>query len=369
MVHRDVYYCGVEYPCMRSYDRRTFLKAVGVAGLAGVSGCITRDTGSGNGNGNGKGNGNGSGTKNKGGKGGAQLTWDAGGTGGTYYPLSNQFKQIVESKTKHSLQVRSTGASVENVGNLNSGDSDFALIQNDVAYFAYKGTGIEEFKGNSIPDLRGVATLYPETIQIVARAGSGISTVQDLRGKTINTGDLGSGTQVDAKQILQAIGITKYTEQNASFSQAAEQLQNGDIDAAFIVGGWPVGAIENLATNTNITIVPIDGKARQQVLKSGSYFSKDKIPGGTYQGIKKPTPTVAVQAMIATVKQTPKQVVKDVTSAIFDNVNEISIKQDFISVKSAQDGMSIPLHPGAKAYFGSGGTNGNSSGTNDLDRV
>lgn len=339
---------------MRSYDRRAFLKAAGVAGIAGLSGCITSDDGGGGGNGTGTGTQTGSG-------GGMQLTWDAGGTGGTYYPLSNQFKQIVQKNTNHSLQVRSTGASVENVSNLRGGDSDFALIQNDIAFFAHEGTGIKEYKGNSIPKLRGVATLYPETIHIVARGGSGIASVQDLSGKTINTGDLGSGTQVDATQILQAVGINNYNEQNAGFSQAAEQLQNGDIDAAFILGGWPVGAIEDLATTTNITVVPVDGQARQQVLQSGSYFAKDEIPAGTYQGVSNPTPTVAVQAMIATVKQTPKQVVQDITAAIFNNTSGISNKQEFITVDSAQDGMSIPLHPGAKAYFNAGGKSGGNS--------
>ncbi|WP_248904662.1 TAXI family TRAP transporter solute-binding subunit [Halocatena marina] len=345
---------------MPSYNRREFLTAVGMAGLASTAGCITSDTeGSDKNTGTDKSSGD-----KSGGSGGNQLTWDAGGTGGTYYPLSNQFKDIVQSNTKYSLQVRSTGASVENVGSLASGKADFALIQNDVAYFAHKGTGIKEFEGNSVPDLRGVATLYPETIQVIAQGGSNISSITDLQGATINTGDLGSGTQVDAKQILKAVGINDYNEQNASFSQAAEQIQNGDIDAAFIVGGWPVGAIEDLATNTNITIVPIEGNARKKVLNSGSYFAEDKIPGGTYSGIQNPVPTVAVQAMIATVKQTPKQAVQDVTAAIFDNLDKVSNKQEFISVDSAQDGMSIPLHPGAKAYFGKTGT---SSGNNSLN--
>ncbi|ADJ13496.1 TRAP transporter solute receptor, TAXI family protein [Halalkalicoccus jeotgali B3] len=332
------------------------LEGIGLAGIAGLAGCITSDDGGNGGNGGG-GNGGGGG-------GGTELTWDAGGQGGTYYPLSNQFKQIVDGNTDYSLQVRSTGASVENIGNLAGGNADFALVQNDTAFFAYEGTGIEDFEGNAVPSLRGVATLYPETIHIVASAESGISSVEDLSGATINTGDLGSGTQVDAVQILEAVGITDYSEQNTGFSQAAEQLQNGDIDAAFIVGGWPVGAIENLATSTDITIVSIEGQARQQILDSGDYFAEDEIPAGTYSGVEEAVPTVAVQAMIATTEEQDEAIVEEILTTIFDNVDQLSIKQDFISRDTAQEGMSIPLHPGAESYFGSGGGSTNESGGN-----
>lgn len=351
---------------MDSMNRRRVLEGIAGAGVVGLAGCITSDSGGGGGSGDNGSGGGGSGSNGSGGGGGSgtQLTWDAGGTGGTYYPLSNQFKQIVEGNSNYSLQVRSTGASVENIGNLASGNSDFALVQNDTAFFGFEGTGIEDFEGNAVPSLRGVATLYPETIHLIADAAANVSSVSDLQGKAVNTGDLGSGTQVDAQQILEAVGVAEYSEQNTSFSQAADQLQNGDIAAAFIVGGWPVGAIENLATTADITIVPIDGQERQQVLDAGSYFAEDEIPAGTYQGIDQPVPTVAVQAMIATTQEQPEQVVQDISAAIFDNTSEISIKQEFITKDTAQDGMSIPLHPGAEAYFGGGGGANSSNGTN-----
>ncbi len=158
--------------------------------------------------------------------------------------------------TDFTLNGQSTGASVENVGSLASGDADFALIQNDIASFAKNGTGIDAFQDNAVENLQGVATLYPETITVVTLADTGITLLSDLEGATINTGDLGSGTQVNANQILESVGISDYTEQNASFSHAADQLRTGDIDAAFVVGSWTVGAIE--ARNTNdLVIVPI----------------------------------------------------------------------------------------------------------------
>src|SRR5699024_3634932 len=219
--------------------------AVGVVGATGLAGCTGgggggNESGGGNGSGgdNGSsgsgGNGSSGGSGNgSGGGGGNNLVWDAGGTGGTYYPLSNEIKQIVQSNTDFSLQVRSTGASVENVGSLSDGSADFALIQNDIAYFAKNGTGIDAFKDNAIKSLRGIATLYPETITVVTPGSKNYDSISALSGATINTGDLGSGTQVNATQILDAVGVSDFTEQNTDFSQAAEQIQNGDIDAAF----------------------------------------------------------------------------------------------------------------------------------------
>jgi hypothetical protein len=240
---------------------------------------------------------------------------------------------------------------VENVGSLARGDADFALIQNDVAYFAANGTGIEAFQGSAVENLRGVATLYPETIHIVTLADTGVEAPADLSGATINTGDLGSGTQVNATQILEALGISDYTEQNTGFSQASDQLKNGDIDAAFVVGGYPVGAIEELAATEDVRIVPIEGDNRQAVKDAAPFYADDEVPSGTY-GLESAVPTVAVQAMIATNAEQPEEIVESVTAAIFDNVDSLTIKTDFISADSAQDGMSIDLHPGAQAYFG-----------------
>ena len=308
--------------------RRRFIQTTGVAGVLALAGC--------GGNGDGEG--------------GNRLSWHAGGTGGTYFPLSNEIKTVVEENTDFTLNVQSTGASVENVGSLGSGDADFALIQNDVAFFAKNGTGIDAFDGEPVESLQGVATLYPETITIVTLQDTGIEQLSDLSGATVNTGDLGSGTQVNAQQILESAGIEDYTEQNASFSQAADQLRNGDIDAAFVVGGYPVGAIEDLANTNDIRIVPVSGDNREAVKSDASWFADDTIPSGTY-GIESDIETVAVQAMIATNAEQPAETVEGVTAAIFDNVDDLTLKTEFIGADSARDGMSIELHSGAASYF------------------
>ncbi|RKD93967.1 TAXI family TRAP transporter solute-binding subunit [Halopiger aswanensis] len=356
---------------VQDINRRRFIAASGIAGLAGLAGCIGDDAegnGNGNGDGNGSGNGNGdSGNGNDSGngdgeedleeanpdEGGEILSWHAGGTGGTYYPLSGDFKSIVSEHTPHDLQVQSTGASVENVGSLNRERADFALIQNDIAYFAVNGTGLEEFEGNAMENIRGVATLYPETIHVITQADSGIETLEDLDGATINTGDLGSGTQVNALQILESAGIEEgdFEEQNADFATAADQIRDGDVDAAFVVGGWPVGSIEELATTSDIALVEVSGDVRESIMSDAEWFAEDTVPAGTYDGVDEDVETVSVQAMIATHEGVDEGIVEEVTTAIFDNTDQITQKADFISADTAQDGMPIDLHPGAEAYF------------------
>ncbi|WP_247003458.1 TAXI family TRAP transporter solute-binding subunit [Halosolutus gelatinilyticus] len=329
----------------RTINRRQFIAASGVAGFAGLAGCIGDDVQNENGDGDG-------GDSNPDGDG-EILSWHAGGQGGTYYPLSGDFKTIVEESTGHSLQVQSTGASVENVGSLNREKADFALIQNDIAYFAVNGTGLEQFEGNSMENIRGVATLYPETIHVVTQADSGIETVEDLEGTTVNTGAPGSGTQVNALQILETAGIGEgdFDEQNGDFTTATEQIRDGDVDAAFVVGGWPVSSVQQLATTSSVSLVEVSGDIRESVKSDAEWFADDTVPAGTYDGIDQDVETVSVQAMIATHEGVDEGVVEEVTAAIFDNTDQITQKTEFIGVDSAQDGMPIDLHPGADAYF------------------
>ena len=330
-------------------DRRKLLKGTAALGLVGIAGCAddepddTGDDDAGD-----------DASDEDAGDEGTVIRWHAGGTGGTYFPLSGELEGILEDVTPHAVEVSSTGASVENVGSLGNGDADFALIQNDIAYFARNGTGLEAFEGAPIENLRGVATLYPETIHIITDPDSEIESLADLEGAAVNTGDLGSGTQVNALQILESVaGLTPddFDEQNTDFTQAADQIRDGDVDAAFVVGGWPVGAVEELATTADIEILSLSEEEREAARADASWFADDTIPAGTYEGVDEDVDTVSVQAMIATREEYDADIVEEVSEAIFENVDRLSIKTEFISFESAQDGMSIELHEGAARYF------------------
>ena len=333
-------------------DRRTVLQGAASAGLIGLAGC----SGNGDDDDGSSDDGNGDDASDDDGNGGSTdvIRWHAGGTGGTYFPLSGEFEAVIEDTTDFDVEVSSTGASVENVGSLGSGDADFAMIQNDIAFFAADGSGLDAFDGSPVENLRGVATLYPETIHVITRPEAEIGSIADMEGMRVNTGDLGSGTQVNALQILESVaGLTTddFDEQNTDFTQAADQLRDGDVDAAFVVGGWPVGAVEELSTTADVDILNLSDEERQSALDAASWFAEDTIPAGTYEGIDEGVNTVSVQAMIATREEYDATIVEGVTEAIFENLDQLSIKTDFITPDSAQDGMSIELHEGAARYF------------------
>jgi uncharacterized protein len=284
-------------------------------------------------------------------EGGEILELHAGGTEGTYYPLAGDMKSIVEEHTPHGIQVQSTGASVENAASLGREEADLALIQNDIAYFAYNGVELEQFEGEPLENIRGIASLYPETIHIVTQEDSGIETVEDLEGATVNTGDSGSGTQVNALQILESAGVEDFSEQNTDFGTAADQIGDGDVDAAITVGGYPLGAIEDLSATQDIAFVEIPDDVRDNLLDDAEWLAEDTIPGGTYDGVDDDVETVSVQAMLATHDGVDAEIVEEVTMAMFDNVDDFTTQAEFIDLDTAQEAMPIDLHEGAAAYF------------------
>lgn len=283
------------------------------------------------------------------------IEWYAGGQGGTYYPLSIEFKSILDDLTEYPLRVHTTGGSVENVRSLGQEEADFALVQNDIASFARHGDEIDRFEADPVPSVRGIATLYPETIHVLTREDANIDSLEDLEGKRINTGDDGSGTQVNALTLLEELASLQpgvdFTEENTAFGPAVEQLRDGDIDAAFVVGGWPVGAVQDLAETGEMSLLDF-AENIDTAVGAADWFAADTIPGGTYTGIEEDVTTVSVQAMIATHTGVDADVVEEITETLFDNLEEIPLNVvEFIDRDTALEGMSIELHEGASRLF------------------
>ena len=161
---------------------------------------------------------------------------------------------------------QSTGASVANVNMLKDGSVDLAFIQNDIAYYAVNGS--EMFKDNKEAGLRGLAALYPETIQFVTTADKGIKSIADLKGKKVAVGAAGSGAEANARQILAAYGITydDIDERFLSFGEAADALKDGNVDAGVVVAGFPTAAIQDLAANKSAAIINIDSDKADELM-------------------------------------------------------------------------------------------------------
>src|SRR4051794_14041036 len=240
-----------------------------------------------------------------------------GGTAGTYYPIGGLIANAISNPPNLVATAVATNGSVANINGIQSGQMESGFTQSDVAYWAYTGTGVYEGKPK-VTDLRLIANLYPETIHVVARKGANIKTVADLKGKRVSLDEPGSGTLVDARIILAAFGITEkdikpeYLKPN----QAGDKMRDGGLDAFFFVGGYPTGAISELASaGGGIDLVPVTGPEVDKLLAEYKFFAVDTVPANTYKGIGE-VKTIAVGAQWVTSAEQPEAVIYEVTKAL-----------------------------------------------------
>ena len=215
-----------------------------------------------------------------------QLSIATGGTGGVYYPMGGGLAEIINGHVDgYSATAEVTGASVENMGLIATGDADFAIGLADTVAQAHSGTG--RFDGQQLSMVRGVASLYANMVHIVALEGSGITALEDLRGKRVSIGAPGSGTEVNTSAILEANGITydDIEEQRLNFNETADALANGDIDAGFLSVGAPTSSILNLSTTQDIVLIALTEDELAAALDANATFAKTTLVGGTYTGV------------------------------------------------------------------------------------
>lgn len=281
-----------------------------------------------------------------------QLTMLTGGTGGTYYPLGGEISNIISDQTDTKVTPSTSNASAENIEALAEGEADIAFTQTDVMSNA--ADGINAFEGKAIDNVLAIGSLYPETIQIVTTKDSGITSVEDLKGKAVSVGAPGSGTYVNAEQILAAHGLDIETDikaQKLDFDESTGGIQDGTIDAAFITAGTPTGSVEGLSATNEITIVPIAQDKIDELVKQFPYYAADTIPAGTYK-LESDVTTVAVLAMLAVTDSLSEDDVYEITKAIYENTSKIThAKGKLISLDTALNGIGIDLHPGAEKYY------------------
>ncbi len=280
-----------------------------------------------------------------------------GGTSGTYFPLGGALAKIYNEKLSNvSANAQATGASVENVGLVAGGEAELAFVQNDTAYYAVNGTEIYEGK-EKVTNIKGMAMLYPEVIQIVASKDSGIASIEDLKGKKVAVGAPGSGTEANARQILDVHGI-QYSDLGKadflSFSEAADQLKNKQLDAAFVTAGLPTSAITEVAQTSDLVIVPIDSAMTGKLSSQYPFYAEVTVPAGTYRNQDQDVKTTAVMAMLVASDDMDEDLAYELTKAIFENrqiIIDTHSRGNDITLESALKGMPIEVHPGAQKYY------------------
>lgn len=278
-----------------------------------------------------------------------------GGTGGTYYPLGGGMAEIFNDLVPGvNATAEVSGASVENCRLVQYQEVELAFVQNDVSFYGFTST--ELFEEEELTDIRGIATLYPEIIQIVTTEETGIDSVQDFVGKKVAVGAPGSGTEANARQIIKAYGLSydDMTVDYLSFAEAVDQLKDGHVDAAFLTAGTPTAAVIDLSATHNVKILNISDKVIAKLFGDYPFYTREIIPAGTYSTLDEDVQTVSVKAMLITNKTLDEDLVYNLTKALFENLDrlaQIHAKGATISLETALDGMPLEIHPGAQKYY------------------
>ena len=286
----------------------------------------------------------------------SNLILATGGTSGTYYPFGGAMAQIWNSKSNGTLNVtaQATGAAVENLRLINKKDAELAIVQSDTMDYAFKGT--EVFKTGKLEDVRAIAYLYPEVIQIVVKADGNINSFADLKGKKVGVGAPGSGTEANFRQLMDIYGLSYdvIDEQFLSFSECADRFKDNQIDAFLIVAGIPNSAIMDISTQHSIKVLNFSDDMIAKINQKYPFLSAVSIPVNTYKNQSTEIKTVAVRATLVANAKVKDDVIYNVTKLLFDNLPTLAqghSKGSEIKLENATQNMTIPFHPGAEKYF------------------
>ncbi len=278
-----------------------------------------------------------------------------GGTSGVYYPLGVALGNVIgKSMPNVKTSVQATKASVENLNLLQAGRGEIAFTLGDSLSDAWKGNEEAGFK-TPLKKLRGIAAIYPNYIQIVARADSGIKTLADLKGKKISVGAPKSGTELNARAILGAAGIS-YKDfskvEYLPFGESVELMKNRQLDVTLQSAGLGVSSLRDLATAMEIVVVAVPPDVIKKV--NDPAYVATVIPAHTYQGQNADVPAAAVQNFLVTHEGVSNDVVYGMTKALWTNLDQLVAAHSAakaIVLKNALQGMPVPLHPGAEKYY------------------
>lgn len=280
-----------------------------------------------------------------------------GGTAGTYYPVGGMIANAVSQPGKIIVTAAASNGSLANVNGIIGGSLESGFSQSDVATWGYTGTGTFEGKAK-LTGLRMIANLYPESVHVVVKKGSGIKSIADLKGKRVALDEPGSGTLINARIILAAYGV-KEADIKAEYikpNQAGDKLKDGALDAFFFVGGAPAGAIAELASGgAGIELLPIDGPQAEGLRMASPFFAIDTIVGETYKGVAA-VKTLSVGAQWVTSDKADTETVYQITKALFSEATQKALaaghaKGKFITKENAVKAVGIPFHAGAEKYY------------------
>ena len=284
-----------------------------------------------------------------------QLSIATGGTGGVYYPIGGGFAEMINNHIDGAQATAEvTGASVENMGRIMRGDADLALVLADTAYQAYTGTG--DFEGRQIENTRALASVYPNAVQLVTLAESDIHSIADLAGKRVSVGAPGSGTELNARALLEANGVSysDFTPQRLNFNETADAIRDGDIDAGFWSVGPPTSSILNLAATRDIRLIGLSDEEIANAQEVEAVFAPYELAAGMYDGMDEAVQTIGIPNVLVVNSDMDEELAYQLTQLLFENTDELIAVHpaaNDTTVEFTMNSTPVPLHPGALRYF------------------
>jgi hypothetical protein len=283
------------------------------------------------------------------------ITILTGGTGGIYYPLGVGLSQIFrDALPEATLSVQATAASAENLHLLQVERGELGFTLGDALVDAWEGNAEAGFTA-PLTKLRTVARIYSNFVQIVANAESGVGTLEDMRGRRISVGAPGSGTELNARAIVRAAGMS-YADfsrvEYLSFSESVELIKNRQLDVTLQSAGLGVASLRDLAASVRIVVIPIPAEVVSAVGRP--IYQPGVIPAGTYDGQLEAVPTATIRNFLVTHDNVPDDIVYRMTRALFDNLDRLAashVSAQEISGEEAAGDLPVPLHPGAAQYY------------------
>ena len=297
----------------------------------------------------------------------------SGSAGGTYFPMAGLLAQVISNPPSARTCAKggncgmeglvaiaqSAHGSVANVNSLKSDQIESGFAQSDVTFWAYTGTG--PFKGKKpLKKLCVLGSLFAEHVHVVTGVDRGINSVNNHKGKKVAMGLPASGALVGARLVVGAYGLDEkkdFTPEYVKSKTGADKIRDGHLDAFITVTGYPNASVTEMAATQGAKLVPVDGKARDALIKKAPFYSADVIPGGTYKGNPNDTQTVTVSALWVSRSNLSEDLHYGVVKGLFGNKKAAKIlkyghaKGKSITLDTHNVGVPIPYCPGAVKFY------------------
>lgn len=280
-----------------------------------------------------------------------------GSTGGVFFSAASGFAQLISENTPTKASAQTTTGGGQNIQLLANKEIDLAIADNLVVKHAYEG--IESFDGQKVNTIRAICNIYPSYFQQVVRVGSGIETMDEIRGHNMVVGGPGSGTEIATRMVYTAhdIDYTNSSDIRPEFlgiSAGVEKIQNQQADGMTSITPFPFSSFVELTMTNSAKLISLDDVAIQKLTEEGSPYMAGIIPAETYQNQDVDVSTIYMRTLLITTEDMDEGIVYEITKLIYENLEYLNIQHScfqHMELVSAADGISIPLHPGAERYY------------------